>query len=188
MKKLSLTCSIVCIGFASTASADGGGLGIRAGVGTDISLGVAVGVGVSYAFDLPAMTLDIGPEVFYHNSSESSEEFGNVYDEETWLTIFSLRANGLWGYDPYDFGVYFTAGTGLAVVLLEWEETSTDDPTANDSFEGTTAALLLNVGIGYTLGIGLDVRLEVPVLVFVGENGGASSVALALTGTAGFRF
>lgn len=185
MKNLVFTLSLIIV--PTTALALDGAIGVRAGVGTDVGLGLAVGVGGSYAFPAGGdLTVEIGPDFFYHNSTETSEEYGNTYHEEFWLNVFSVRANALYGYHPYELCGYVVAGVGVAAVAWEWEERSSDDPTANDGDDGTTAATMLNLGAGYNFA-GFDIRAEIPILIIFGAFGETRAVP-TFTLMAGYRF
>ena len=48
--------------------------------------------------------------------------------------------------------------------------------------------MLFNIGGGYAFDFGMDLRLEVPVMVTFGTAGGASGVLPLFTLTAGYRF
>ena len=163
-------------------------LGLRGGVGTDPSLGLAYSAGASWLVAPGVQNpVEIGVDLFYAHSRSSSFENDNEYIEETWLTLLAVRADILFGYSPEQPGLYQVAGFGVAAGSVEWEETSEDDPTADSFFEGTASATVLDLGLGYVLGGGLDLRVSAPILFFLGETGGAAAVVPTLTATATLR-
>ena len=105
--------------------------------------------------------------------------------------------NILFGYTPRVAGLYYLAGTGAAAVSVSWEERSATDTSlgtplpgggSKDEEDGADGALIAAIGIGYTFGGGLDVRAELPVLIFVGGVGEASTIAPTFTVALGYRF
>jgi hypothetical protein len=155
------------------ASAQLSGLGVHGGVGTDITLGLAVGGGVSFV--LPGTktpAVEVGADFFYHHSTETtSEQVGpalNEYTDTTTLYVFAVTANMLFRYTPKELGLYYLAGGGIGAMNASWVGQSEDDPTYNDTSEGTTAGLILNLGIGLTLPLGFDLRLQLPTFIVFG--------------------
>jgi len=174
-----------------------GSFGIRAGIGTDVQLGLGIGIGASYAWfpKTTGMGLEIGADLFYHKSKEedSDEDYYATYDEETELTIFAVRANGLFNYYPSEGRAFFIAGFGFLAASVYWEETQKpkDQPGTSrpyDDAEGTSAGNIVNLGVGYAFKNGLEFRVETPLLYFYNTSGGASSFAPTITATIQYRF
>ena len=87
------------------------------------------------------------------------------------------------------------AGTGLAFISYEYEQSSPTDSSLGTSLpgggsmfteEGGTGGVIFDVGIGYTFSSPFDLRFEVPIMIPFGiEN--VSVVPLFML-TAGYRF
>lgn len=173
-------------------------LGVHGGVGTDINLGLGLGVKVSaIPFQYRNQPLEIGVEVFYSNTTEITDEGLHSYEENTQLLVIGLLGNLLYRYNKEKPGVFYILGLGVAGVSVEWEEKSETDSSLGtpygssgsmQSADGTTGGSILNVGVGYHLGNGFEVRLELPVFVVFTAPGQASAVAPNLTLMAGYRF
>jgi hypothetical protein len=171
------------------------GLGIRGGIGTDITFGgVAGGAGINKLFD---RELEIGLVFYYGSFEETDEEAVNTYVDTTKVTAFAALLNYLYGYHRDEGGFFFLAGVGLAYLGVSWEERSDTDPTlgtllpgggSKQTFDGSVGGLLTNLGVGYAFAGGVDVRLEVPIVIAFGDTGGASSVIPLFTLTGGYRF
>lgn len=183
-----LTYSVVAVTMLLAARASAGQLGLRGGVGTDPSLGLAQSLGASWLV-APGVTnpIEVGVDLFWAHSRTSSFENDNEYIEQTWLTLLAVRADILFGYSPEQPGLYQVAGVGIAAGSVEWEETSEDDPTGDAYFEGTASATVLDLGLGFVLGGGFDLRVSAPILLFLGDTGGAAAVVPTLTATATLR-
>jgi hypothetical protein len=172
----------------------GEAFGVRAGVGADITFdGLAVGGGVNHLF---LDQLEVGLVVYYGNFEETSEEGGNEYDETTEVTAFAIMANYLYGYTMGESGGYFVAGVGLGYLSVFWEEKSDTDSSlgtplpgggSKQDFEGGVGGFLVSIGGGYAFAGGLDLRLEIPVLI-ANYTGDATGVIPLFTLTAGYRF
>ncbi len=172
-------------------------IGIRGGIGTDINLGLAYGAGINYLVDYNNKDLELGVLYFGGNYKESTKEGRHTYNETTDLSVMAILANYLIKYTPYQNGIFFISGVGIASVYVEWEEKSPTDislgiPLSNggsmQSSEGNTGGTILNLGIGKSFFSGADIRAEMPVIITFSPPGKASSVAPSFITTLGFRF
>ncbi len=173
-------------------------IGIHGALGTDVTLGLGVGAGVTLWIPMAGkFDIEAGGQAFYHNGSETTDEELHSYTEETKLAILAVRFNLLFDYDPRVTGLYYLAGTGVAATSVAWEERSATDtslgtplPNGGSKHEadGVTGAAIANIGLGYTLGSGLDLRVELPILIFLGEVGEATTFAPTLSLSLGYRF
>jgi hypothetical protein len=168
---------------------------VRGGVGTDLQLGLGFGAGAAYVWGsaLGGTALEVGADIYYHHSTDSyADQRGNVTvkgEDKTTLTVFGVRVNALFHYNPSRKSVYFIAGFGFVVASRRWEENENAPnwiAPYHDEAEGTTAGNIINLGIGVPLGTNLDVRLETPMLYFYGATG--KSVAFAPTATIGLTY
>jgi len=170
------------------------GLGVRGGVGSDITFGgLAFGGGVNKLF---LDTLEVGLVFYYGSFTEDSSNGVNDYTDTTKITAFAAFLNYLYGYHRNSSGFYLVGGVGVAYLGVNWEESSPTDTTlgtllpgggSKETFDGSTAGTILNVGVGYSIAGGFDLRLEVPVVIAFGNAGGASSVIPLFTLTGGYR-
>jgi hypothetical protein len=172
-------------------------LGVRGGVGTDVNLGLAYGAGANFVIELPANYVELGILFFGGSFEESSEEGGNTYDETTDLLVFGFLANYMINYSPDDPGMYFVTGLGFGSINVEWEEKSETDSSLGtplppngsmQSEEGSAGGSIFNIGVGRNFASGLDVRVEVPVILVFSPPGEATSVVPTAIATVGFRF
>ena len=172
-------------------------IGIRGGLGTDVDLGIAYGVGANYVIVLPQNSLELGVVVFGGSYKVDSDEGISTYHDKTDVLVFGMLANYLIGYTPGESDLYFVTGVGLAVVNINWEESSATDITLGErlpgggskqSISGSAGGTVLNLGIGGSFRGGFDIRVEIPVIVTFSPPGGASSVIPALIATVGYRF
>ena len=172
-------------------------IGIRGGVGTDINLGLAYGIGGNFLINLQNNSVELGAVFFGGSFEESTDEGMHTYDETTDLFVFGVLANYLIGYVPRQPGLFFITGIGLAAISVEWEEKSTSDGSLGtplpgggsmQSADGTAGGTVINLGIGGSFSNGMDIRIEVPVIVTFAPPGGASSVVPNLIATLGYRF
>ena len=67
-----------------------------------------------------------------------------------------------------------------------WKGESTDDPSYNDTREGTTGGMIINLGLGGTFPGGFELRLQTPVFVIFGVLKNSFVPTIALVG--GVRF
>ncbi len=184
MKKALLIAAMLCIAAASF-SLDMTGFGINGGVGTDISLGIGVGGGASYVFFAGGLAYEVGLMIYYAHSDVSAPDgpMGYIYRDVTTSLLFGAAFNMLFKYDPGARGLFFLAGTGAGAVSVSWEGSSVDDPTYNDSWDRMAGGMLVNPGMGYTFGNGLELRLQIPVLIVFG-----GAVNVMLNANVGYRF
>lgn len=176
---------------------EAGQLGIYAGAGTDISLGLGYGIKGSYLIASgQGSAYEIGPEFFYAKGSETSSEGIHEYKETTEVTVFGVLANYLAGYRAFEDSTYFIVGLGFFSVNVSWEESSPTDTSlgtplgsgSSQSADGSGFGTIVNFGIGHLFKSGLDIRLELPILVISNPAGNASAIAPAITIMAGLRF
>jgi hypothetical protein len=173
-----------------------GSWGIRGGIGTDISGGIAFGGGVNYMFPSATNWTEIGPVFYISNSTETSDNGFNTYEEETNLTVFGVLANLLINYNALSSGGFFLVGAGAAAISVEWEERSDTDTSLGEPYgsgskqseDGTAGGLVLNFGAGYKFEGQVDIRAELPIIIIAGAPGEVSSVVPTLTATVGIRF
>jgi hypothetical protein len=177
------------------SSASLGGFEIRAGVGTDLDLGLGFGAGVAYLWRPASSSIgfEIGFDGYYSHTTDSyTDHRGNVTvtgEDKTTLTLFGMRANGLFYFSPSRKSLYFIAGIGFVIATRQWEENENAPnwlKPYHDSAEGTTAGSIVNIGLGIPLAPGLDLRIETPMLYFYSDTG--KSVAFAPTATVGLTF
>jgi len=190
---------ILLLGFVSVQAQTNPKIGIRGGIGTDVTLGIAYGGGANYLLTFPKKpnnSLELGLILFGGSFEETTEEF-HTYEETTDVMVIGALANYLIGYKPGQAGSFFVAGIGLASVNVEWEESSETDGSlgtpvgsegSKQSAEGSAAGVVFNLGGGLAFNSGLDIRLEVPVILSFSAPGEASSVIPTAIATVGFRF
>ena len=200
MKKLIwfVAVAVMIVLTAGTASAQKQPtIGIRGGVGTDINLGLAYGVGGNYLLRLPRNSVELGVLIFGGNFKESTDEGVHTYDEETSILVIGLLANYLFGYTPRRPGMFFVAGFGLASISVDWEERSDTDTSlgtplpgggSKQEDDGSTGGTVFNLGIGRSFFSGLDIRIEIPVIVTFSRPGEAAGVIPTFIATLGYRF
>ena len=188
---------ILVLGTAATHAQTSPKIGLRAGIGTDVNLGLAYGVGGNYLLTYPNNSLELGILLFGGSFEETSDESIHTYEETTDLFVFGVMANYLIGYQTEQPATFFVAGVGLASISAEWEERSSTDvslgtPLAGggsmQTAEGSAAGIVFNLGVGRSFKGGLDIRLEIPVILSFSAPGEASSVIPTVIGTVGYRF
>jgi len=193
MKKIYLLISLLFIVITTYGQTDQKGtFGIRAGIGTDISLGISYGAGFNYRMK---ENMELGMVFFGGKFLETSNNGFNDYDETTNIFALAAQANWLFNYRYNETKPFFIAGTGLAFISYNWEETSATDTSLGtplpgggsmQSEEGGTGGVIMNVGIGMTFKGPFDLRFEVPIMVPIGiEN--VSVIPLFML-TVGYRF
>jgi hypothetical protein len=186
----------IFLAIALSASAEGpmDNLGVRGGVGADITLsGVAFGAGVNKLF---MDQFEVGL-VFYYGSFEENSSSGiYTYKDTTQVIALAAQVNYLYGYHRDRGGFYLVGGVGLAYLGINWEESSPNDTSlgtllpgggSKQAFDGSVGGTILTLGAGYTIAGGLDVRLEVPLVISFSAAGGASTLIPLFTLTAGYR-
>lgn len=196
---LLISASVVSAQEPGTRPEEGSGLGLQVGMGTDVTLGVAGFVGVSRVLGLSgdSRRLELGGQLYYHRSEWKDTEGINDYFETTTVTVLAARANLLYGYQPAASKMFWILGTGIAAASMSWEERSPTDTSlgtpldnggSKQNDDGVAGALIASAGLGVTLGSGLEGRVQLPLLVFFGTPGEASSIAPTLTASLGYRF
>ena len=193
MKKLYLLpCLLFIITTTYGQTDQTGTFGARAGIGTDISFGIAYGVGFNYRLQ---ENMELGLVLFGGKFSETSDNGFNVYEETTDIFAIAAQASWLFSHRPDETKPFFVAGTGLAFISYEWQESSATDSSLGtplpsggsmQSEEGGTGGVIFDVGIGYTFSSPFDLRFEVPIMIPFGiENIGVVPLFML---TAGYRF
>ncbi len=186
---------LLVVAFSAKAEALGDGIGIRGGAGTDVTFGgAALGAGVNALF---SGNVEIGLVGYYGKFSNTSNNGYHTYDDTTQITAVAAFLNYLYGYRPGQSGWHLVGGVGLAYLGVYWEERSRTDTSLGtllpgggsmQDFEGSVGGTLVNLGVGYAFARGLDLRLEVPIVITLGEAGGASRIIPLSTLTLGYRF
>ncbi len=191
---------ILVLGVATTQAQVNPRIGVRAGIGTDINLGIAYGAGGNFLLSFPEnsnSSLELGIVLFGGSFDETTEEAVNTYEETTDIFVFGALANYLFGYQAEQPGTFVVAGLGLASISTTWEARSSTGGSLGtpltgggsmQSAEGSTAGTVFNLGVGHSFKGGLDIRLEVPVILSFSAPGGATSVIPTAIATAGYRF
>ncbi len=186
----------VLLGVGLLAGAEGltSGMGFRGGAGADITFsGVAAGAGINKLF---LDQLEVGLVFYYGNFQEKSDNGVNTYTDKTQVIALAAQLNYLYGYSRDKGGLYLVAGVGLAYLGINWEESSPTDTSlgtplpgggSKQTFDGSVGGTILTLGAGYSVGGGLDVRLEVPLVITFSPAGGASTIIPLFTLTAGYR-
>lgn len=158
---------------------------LRGSLGTDIELGLGFGGGVNYIWQssLGGTAFELGGDIFLHNS-EGHETDGEDTRWSLNLLVFSIRANGLFNYNHRQSGVYFIAGIGFVIASMDYKETYGGRYSYWEPYdlEVVTPGNVVNLGIGFTTGSGLEVRLETPMLFFYSSEGASSFVPTATVG------
>jgi hypothetical protein len=202
MKKLLcvLVAAIVCLGISAAAQTETPtpvNIGLRAGLGMDISGGFAYGIGGNYQFPVGADVVELGLNFYGNEHKEDSTSGIHTYKETTNLLVFGVLANYLINYSPSNPGLFFVGGVGLAAVSVDWTEESATDTSlgtplpgggSTQNAEAFAGGSVINLGIGYLLGNGLDMRIEIPTILVFGAPGKAATVVPTFTITGGYRF
>lgn len=187
MKKL--LCTLACVTLAIAASAQGiEGIGVHGGVGTDVQLGLGVGGGASILLPNSGRTpIEVGLDFYYSNTSVTTHSgtMNYAYTDDTVLSLFAVTADWLYSYEQGRKGIFYIAGIGAAGANVSWTHSSPQDTTYNDSGSYTGGGLLAVPGIGYAFGTGLELRLQLPILVVFGET---TLFSPMLNLVAGYRF
>jgi hypothetical protein len=135
----------------------------------------------------PQVSVELGFNFFFSSYNETSTDgpYDYVYHDKATTLIFAVAGNALYNYDPQKSGVYTLTGIGAGGVNINWEKSSTDDPTYNDSGDDTGGSLIINLGVGGTFGNGFELRAQLPI--FVTFTGLGTIFSPALTIGAGLR-
>ena len=154
-----------------------GRFGISGHIGTDVSGGLGFGGGLAYVL-VPggsSFGYEFAVDYYFHEYDEA--EGGEK--EYTDLSVFGVRANWLWNFEPGTNGVYFVTGVGFVYAILDY--TIEYDPSvygqfSSESYDYSSVGNLVNLGIGWTSAMGLGVRLETPMLFFYSSGSAAAFV------------
>jgi len=198
MKKF-MVVAVACLVLTGVCGANADGVGVRAGAGTDIDLGFAVGGGVNYIMDIGMgdQALEVGLLGFRSSWSEDSSRGALTYEEKSSTLIIGGVANFMVNYDPDMTQIYGLIGFGAAVVMVEWSQSSPQDTSlgtplagggSEEIIEVTSAAAVINPGVGVTFGNGADIRFEIPIFMVANAARNASTFAPTFLLTGGFRF
>ena len=168
--------------------------GIRGGLGTDINLGLGFGLGGNIL--LAGNPVELGGYIFKNHSTETSYEYDNEYNETTDILVFALMSNYLINYTQGQTGSFFTAGAGVGIIMVDWEEKSPDDTSLGEpwnggsmmSAEGSAAGFIFSLGWGMAFSEVMDLRVEAPIFVITSAPGEASAVVPTFIATLGFAF
>jgi hypothetical protein len=170
--------------------------GIRGGLGTDINLGLAFGLGGNFLL-AGSTPLELGGYLFKNHSSETSYEYDHEYNETTDIMVFALLSNYLINYTQGHTGSFFTAGAGVGIITLNWEEESPTDESLGELLpgggsrqdaSGTAAGFIFSLGWGMAFSEVMDFRVEAPIIVVTDTPGEASSIAPTFIATLGYAF
>ena len=144
----------------------------KANLGFDpFSPGVALGGGAGAALSIGGSPAE-GTVSFYFYSPSTDQwtDAGWQYDETEHFFAMTAQLNWL---IPTDSALSLLAGTGAIVASVAWEETITliTDPTITSQDDGSFVAsgLILAAGAGLPITDSIDLRLEVPVIMFFGD-------------------
>jgi hypothetical protein len=196
MKSIGVVAFVAVLLFGHSAAAEKKGIGVHGAVGTDVTLGLGFGVGVTWVLPQTSFfTYEFGAQLFFHKSTYEDTEGIHDYEETTELYLLAARANAL--FNHHDGGLYYIAGGGLAASSVSWVErsptdtslgTPLDDGGSKQEVDATALAAIASAGIGYNTPSGLDLRFEVPLLIFFSEVGEAATIVPTLVASAGYRF
>jgi hypothetical protein len=192
MKKLYLLpCFLFIISTTYGQTDQTGTFGIRAGIGTDITFGIAYGAGFNYRLQ---ENMELGLILFGGKFTETSDNGFNIYEETTDIFAVGAQANWLFNHEPDETKIFFIAGTGLAFISYEWQESSETDSSLGtplpgggsmQSEDGGTGGVIFDVGLGFTFSSPFDLRFEVPIMIPFAEVVGVIPLFML---TAGYRF
>ncbi|MCC7441970.1 MAG: hypothetical protein IT285_10065 [Bdellovibrionales bacterium] len=172
-------------------------IGIRGGIGTDITGSLAYGAGLNYLAELGGSGLEAGIVIFGGSFTETTTEGAHDYTENTDLFVFGALANYLFNYKRSESSLYVLIGFGLAVVSVDWEESSPTDTSLGTPLsgggskmgdDGSGAGSVLNLGLGHSFGSTFDLRLEAPIIIPFDGPGESAAVIPTFLLTAGIRF
>jgi hypothetical protein len=107
------------------------------------------------------------------------------------LLILAVRANWLFFYRPGSPGLYAVVGTGLFAGSYSTTEVQTYvfSPYTTYTYDDQyfASGTILNLGLAFSTAMGLEVRAEIPVMVFFGAYGSAAAVSIPITLSLGYR-
>lgn len=176
-----------CLAPAAAAQGEDSGFYARVNVGLDvIDIGLAAGIGAAYRFPGPGGIGEVSADIYYSPYWETYTEGANTFDYSETLVIVAVRANWLFNYEAGGIGWYQVAGTGVFMGSYSWENYNrTLDITEGNSY--FASGTVLNLGLGYVFSRTWEARLEIPILVFLGEYGEAAAIAIPITAGVLFR-
>jgi len=165
---------------------------LRANLGYDpIGGGFAFGAGGGYRFPFSGDYAEVLADVYYGPGHSTWTEGNYSNDYTSSLVILAVRANWLFFYKPGRPGIYALAGTGFFAGSYSWTQVQTyllspyNTYTYNDQY--FASGTILNLGAALSLAMGLEVRAEIPVMIFFGAYGRAAAVAIPITLSVGYR-
>ena len=143
----------------------------KANVGFDpFGPGVAVGAGAGAALSIAGSPAEGAVSFYYSPSTDEYTDGGWQYTETEQFFAMTAQLNWLF---PTDSAITLVAGTGAIVASVSWEETNflIADPAITNQDDGAFVAsgLLLTAGAGLAITDTIDLRLEVPVIMFFGD-------------------
>lgn len=193
-KRLLVVSMLLALALSASAQSPLDSIGVRGGIGADFTFdGIAFGGGINKLF---MDQFEVGLVFYYGSFQQISSNGVNTYVDTTQTTAVAASVNYLYGYHRNQGGFYLLGGVGIGYLGVNWEESSSTDPTlgtllpgggSKEDFGGGAGGALVSLGAGYAIPGGLDVRLEVPLLIAFSQTGGASTVLPMLTITAGYR-
>ncbi len=160
-----------------SAGMGAGRFGVGGHVGTDVTGGLGFGGGISYALvpDGASNAYEFGLDFFFHEYDET----GSGEKEYTDLSIFALRANWLWNYQPGQSNVYFVTGVGFVYAMLDYKieyDPLVYGQSLTESYDYSSVGNVVNLGIGWSSAMGLGFRLEAPMIFFYSAGQAAAFV------------
>lgn len=170
--------------------------GARGGLGMDISGGIAYGLGGNYHLYKEDYVAELGLHLYGGSSSKASVSGAHTYTDKTSILVFGFLANFLFNYNNDASAPFWIAGVGLTGVAVNWSEESATDTSLGTPLTGGGSiqrvnsggfGSIVNLGVGYLFGDGLDLRFEAPMIFIFSPGGGASSFVPTFTLTAGYR-
>jgi hypothetical protein len=161
---------------------------LRANLGYDpIGGGFAFGAGGGYRFPFSGDYAEVLADVYYGPGQSTWTSGSWNYDYTYTLLFLAVRANWLFFYKPGSPGIYALVGTGLFAGSYSWKQVQTyplvppvtSTLTSNDQY--FASGTILNLGAAFSTAMGLEVRAEIPVMVFFGAYGNAAAVSIPIT-------
>jgi hypothetical protein len=164
---------LIVLGCAiSGAAQDKIGFLARGNLGYDVaSDNLVFGGGAGYYFPLLGASTEIMADVFGGFYSQSSTAGSYRFDETGGLFYVAVHYDYMLGYNPGSTGFYALAGAGVFVGSTWWNEIQTSLLNGSTTpFEGgfSGGGPILDIGLGFVISRVLDVRVDVPVLYFIG--------------------
>lgn len=165
--------------------------GARGGAGYDV-IGDALGwnAGVNALGALGVGHYEIAVDGFFHGFDITKTVGPNQEHEAASTRIVAARVNYLFNYQRGVVAPYFALGVGILGAGLTYRDEqrpsgSNGAYTVNSSFDAFSFGNLVNLGLGLTLPLGFDLRIEVPVILMY--SGASRSVAIPIVAGLIFR-